>query len=234
MKTMKKALCLILVFAMLALTAMASREIRVMVDGKYIDFDVQPQVINSRTMVPVRAIFEELGADVEWDNATRTVIAMKDGVIITATIGSKKIYIDGKERLMDVAPTIVGGRTLVPARFVAEALGCDVQWDGARYEVIIKSAVNLGRIISESDAVSAVQDRLEEGMVAKVEYSFNHNGKAYYQIAVTEKKFYDPESNDFYMSRITSYILNKDGTELFEGFYNAEKKELINYELIEE
>jgi energy-coupling factor transport system ATP-binding protein len=68
-----------------------------MVDGKYIDFDVPPQVINSRTMVPVRAIFEELGADVEWDNATRTVIAMKDGVIITATIGSKKIYIDGKE-----------------------------------------------------------------------------------------------------------------------------------------
>ena len=141
MKTMKKIISLLLVFAMLALPAMASREIKVMVDGRYIDFDVPPQVINSRTMVPVRAIFEELGADVEWDNATRTVIAMKDEVIITATIGEKKMYIDGKERVMDVAPTIVGGRTLVPARFVAEALGCDVQWDGDEYLVEISTQV---------------------------------------------------------------------------------------------
>ncbi len=70
-------MCLILVFAMLLLPAMASREIRVMVDGKYIDFDVPPQVINSRTMVPVRAIFEELGADVEWYGATRVVEIIK-------------------------------------------------------------------------------------------------------------------------------------------------------------
>jgi hypothetical protein len=77
-------------------------------------------IINDRTMVPMRVIFEALGADVQWDDKSKTVTAIKDDVIVKTTIGQKKIYINGVAKEMDVAPVIIDGRTLVPIRGVFE------------------------------------------------------------------------------------------------------------------
>lgn len=111
-------------------TAPSSNAIKVYIDNKIVSFDVQPQLIGGRTMVPLRAIFEGLGATVEWDNNTQTVTAYNEVKIVKATIGSNTMTVNGANKTMDVAPMIVDGRTLVPARFVAEAFDCDVEWDG--------------------------------------------------------------------------------------------------------
>lgn len=132
-------LCLLMMSIMMSTVAFASNEIKVAIDGEYVEFDVKPQLINDRTMVPLRAIFEALGAEVDWDNDTQTVIAIKDDVVVTATIGSTKMYINDEERTMDVAPMIIGDRTLVPVRFVAEAFECDVDWDGDNNIVYIEN-----------------------------------------------------------------------------------------------
>ena len=125
-----KTLMLFLIVSLIAtsMSCLAESEIKVAIDGEYVEFDVKPQIINDRTMVPLRAIFEALGTEVDWDNATQTVRAMKDNVMVTASIGSTKMYIDEKEKNMDVAPMLIDGRTLVPVRFVAEAFECKVDW----------------------------------------------------------------------------------------------------------
>ena len=110
--------------------------VKVMINNQLEIFDVEPQIIDSRTMVPMRQIFEDVGAVVEWDAATQTVTARRkvsdnygiDETTVSLTIGSNKITINGEEQTMDVVPQIVNGRTLVPVRFISEALGAKVEW----------------------------------------------------------------------------------------------------------
>ena len=72
---MKKAVCVILAVFMMSLPVLADDVIKVTVDGEELTFDQNPVIINDRTMVPMRAIFEKLGASVSWDGETKTVTA---------------------------------------------------------------------------------------------------------------------------------------------------------------
>jgi hypothetical protein len=112
-------------------------DILVKVNDKSIVFDVKPKIINDRTMVPLRAIFEELGAQVTWDAETKTIYGSKGRNIIILQIDNIKAFINSAEVELDVAPQIIDGRTLVPTRFIAEALGADVTWDAENNSVII-------------------------------------------------------------------------------------------------
>lgn len=106
--------------------------INVYVNGKKVGFDVEPQLINGRTMVPMRAIFEALECDVEWDNDNQQITAAKeeDDVVTTIVmqIDKNSMMVDEEEKVLDVAPTLVDGRTLVPVRAISEALGVNVEW----------------------------------------------------------------------------------------------------------
>ena len=99
--------------------------------------DVPPELRNGRTLVPVRSIFEALGADITWDGDSRTVTAVKDGRRVVLQIDNRVATVDGSETMLDQAPVIRGGRTLVPLRFVSEALGASVSWDGTTRSVQI-------------------------------------------------------------------------------------------------
>ncbi|NLO22423.1 MAG: SH3 domain-containing protein [Syntrophomonadaceae bacterium] len=111
----------------------------VYLDGKKLSFDVEPIIENSRTMVPIRAIFEALGAKVEWDNDTRTVTAVKGSTTVVLPIGSTKPTVNGQVWPLDVAAKISQSRTLAPLRFVGEALGSTVSWEAATRTVSISS-----------------------------------------------------------------------------------------------
>jgi len=91
----------------------------------------QGVLVEGSTLVPMRCIFEALGAQLEWDGATQTVTATKDTKKIRLTIGSKTAYINDFPLTMAVAPALINGKTYVPLRFVAESLGAEVSWDGA-------------------------------------------------------------------------------------------------------
>ncbi|WP_408626315.1 copper amine oxidase N-terminal domain-containing protein [Anaerosolibacter carboniphilus] len=94
--------------------------------------------MNNRTLVPLRAIFEALGAEIKWDGATETVTGIKGETIVELKIGSNVAKLNGKDLNLDVPATIVNKRTLVPARFIAECLGAKVDWESSSRTVIIQ------------------------------------------------------------------------------------------------
>lgn len=129
----------------------ASDVIKVIVDGQYIDFDVNPTIINNRTMVPVRAIFEALGAEVEWVEETKTVVSRMNDTVVKLTINQKAIAKDGLIRDIDVPALIVDDRTLVPVRAISEAYGCTVQWNQWNRCVVITSDTQAVTIAKAND-----------------------------------------------------------------------------------
>ncbi|WP_421616974.1 copper amine oxidase N-terminal domain-containing protein [Brevibacillus sp. TJ4] len=119
-------------------TVNLTNQIAVFIDGQLQVYPKNPIEIDGRTLVPLRAIFESLGARVEWDEATQTVTAYKDGNVIQLTIGSKIAYKNGERIVLDVPAQLLNGdTTLVPVRFVSEALGAKVQWDPYSRSVVI-------------------------------------------------------------------------------------------------
>jgi hypothetical protein len=104
--------------------------IRVMVDYTPIAFDVAPYINNGRTMIPLRAVADNLGFRVDWNAKEQRVdLTNKKGVTVKLWIGKTEALQDSKPMAIDVAPEIADGRTFVPLRFVAEALGTKVAWD---------------------------------------------------------------------------------------------------------
>jgi len=114
-----------------------AQEITVLVNGTAVTFDQPPIIEDGRTLVPLRAIFEALGATVEWDQSTQTVTAVKGDITIILKIGDSFLTKNGERVALDVPAKIVGSRTLVPARAVAESFGADVQWNQAARTVTI-------------------------------------------------------------------------------------------------
>lgn len=146
---MKKILCYSLIWVITAITILpfggsasangANSEISVTIDDRPVYFDVAPQKINGRVMVPLRAIFEGLGASVGWEAATETITGKKGNTEITLRLNEKEAKVNGESVQLDSPAIKVGGRTLVPARFVAESLGADVKWDETLKRVIIST-----------------------------------------------------------------------------------------------
>lgn len=97
----------------------------------------EPVIVNNRTMVPLRAIFETMGAEVNWDDATRTVTAVRGDVTISLAIGSDQLYVNGTAVTIDTPAMIINDRTMVPVRAIAEAFGCEVNWNQTAKRVAI-------------------------------------------------------------------------------------------------
>lgn len=126
-----------------------TNEIRVQLDGEYVDFTdeagnvVNPKIIENRTMVPMRKIFEIFDAEVAWDNTTKTVVATTAEKEITLTINNATAKVkevatgEEKEITLDSVPVLLENRTMVPVRFIAESLEKEVGWDAENKTVII-------------------------------------------------------------------------------------------------
>lgn len=140
-KCISLLLCLCLIMTMFAAIPASAeqRPITVLLDGQPLTFDVPPVIMNSRTMVPMRAIFEALGAKVQWSAENETVVGMsKSDKRVTTTIGSDIAIVEGEPVKIDAPPVIVNGRTLVPLRFISENFDCEVGWNADTYTVSIK------------------------------------------------------------------------------------------------
>jgi len=109
----------------------------ILIDGALLDMDVAPIIRDDRTLVPVRAIAETLGAEVDWNNDTREVTISDGSQTVILAIDSTTALVDGGEIGLDVAPIIIDGRTMLPIRFLAETFGLDVDWDNDTRTVII-------------------------------------------------------------------------------------------------
>ncbi len=196
---MKKFICLLLLALIMTFSCtgvFAQQDITVVLDGEILKFDQNPVIIDGRTLVPLRGIFEPMGATVGWDDATRTVTAVKDDTTIKLTIGEAILYKNGEAIILDVPAQLIGSRTMVPARAVAEAFDAKVGW------------------IEDAWAVTVVTDELLKEAITKLEnadelalafmYNTVINGAAaevYAEIGINKKLGVEYlESETYYLS----------------------------------
>ncbi len=173
----KLFICLIAFSAIIILlfpqTAIASKsDIEVIINGKKLNMDVPPIIENGRTLVPFRALFEALGVNVEWNSADKNIIAStktKKGNLvkyISLKIGEKSAIISdsGKYVTLEVPPIIKDDRTMVPLRFVSEALDMEVDWDGSTKTVNVSNKefmLSDGGFIVKTQGSSSIKSDIE-------------------------------------------------------------------------
>ena len=143
---MKKIIFVLIFILSLSASAFAS-DVDVQINGEIVNFKdeqgnvVNAQIINDRTMVPMRKIFEILGVQIDWDGENKIVTAQKDNTMIKLQIdntsATKVVNGEEEEIILDTPPTIVNDRTMVPLRFIAESLDKQVGWDNKNKTAII-------------------------------------------------------------------------------------------------
>ena len=176
-------------------TGRPASEIAVRLNGNWMTFDVDPVLMNDRTMVPFRAIFEALGCTVSWDDENQVAIGKRNGKEIRLPIGSTRVTVAGVGLDLDQPAVLKDSRTLVPLRFVSEALGAQVKWDDPTQTVTILAAIpdemvlfgqesynDVGAWILEGAAEGAFKEQAMRGAVpekqaAKLEDADTTNNK---------------------------------------------------------
>lgn len=152
---MKRILsAILLVMAVLTVSVFAVSPVTVTLNGETIDcasYGQEAEIVEGRTLVPLHAIFEALGATVEWNQSEKKVVSRLDATIIDLTAGEKELHkytldsegyiIDGQTIILDVPAQIMNGRTMVPVRAISESFGVNVEWDGESRTVILMSGV---------------------------------------------------------------------------------------------
>ncbi len=119
-------------------TYRAGDDIFVYINGTKKIYKSKPFIKNDRVMVPLRGVCESLGAVVDWDGDTYTAEIIKEDNVITLGIGDEKVLVNNRSVEMDAPAELINNTTFVPVRFVSEALGYDVTWDGVMRMVIIR------------------------------------------------------------------------------------------------
>lgn len=103
--------------------------IKVKYKDKFLSFATPPVIEDDRTLVPMRFLFEVMGANVEWDNNSQTATVNRDDDIISFSINEREANVNGKKKNMDVPARLINDKTLIPLRFLSEELGFNVEWD---------------------------------------------------------------------------------------------------------
>ncbi|MEA1962059.1 MAG: stalk domain-containing protein [Bacillota bacterium] len=121
------------------ITLLEGDALKTIVNGKLLDTTPKPYIKDGRVMVPVRDVFESLGATVTWNNEERSVLATREGVEIKLFIDKDTAFVNGQSIKLDVPAEIEAdtSKTMVPLRFVAESLGQNVHWDDFTRTVIV-------------------------------------------------------------------------------------------------
>ena len=117
--------------------AYAAGNVSVYIDGNYLRTDVPPYIKNGYTMLPMRAVYENLGANVRYNSQSKEIIVSADGDVLKLYIGRKTAYINGSPISLSVSPEIKNGRTMVGLRDGADLIGADIDWDSRTREVSI-------------------------------------------------------------------------------------------------
>ncbi|MGV3722414.1 MAG: copper amine oxidase N-terminal domain-containing protein [Actinomycetota bacterium] len=164
-KTRSHLLPLLAIAAATVPAADAIAQIQVEVNSRAVQFGaVQPVRVNGRVFIPLRAVVESLGAEIKWEPATQTVRGRKGEREFSLQINSRLAMLNGQETTLDAPAQMISGTTMVPLRFVAEALGAEVEWNGARQQVVTTPAAHDAPVAaggrSQGDLVTVRRDEL--------------------------------------------------------------------------
>ena len=107
-----------------------AQDVNVSINGNMVNFpNQQPVVVDGRTLIPLRGVFDNMGYDIAWNGETKTVTLAKSGTTITVNIGESCYYLNGTQHSIDVPAQIINGSTMLPLRAIGDASGCQVLWD---------------------------------------------------------------------------------------------------------
>lgn len=162
-------LVVILVFS-LGMTAFGAQAVSVYVDNEKIEFDVAPIVEDGRTLVPLRGVFEKLGARVDWNKNISEVVIKDENNEIEMILGKDKVIVNGEVRDIDVSTRMINSRAFAPLRFISENMGHTVRWDKNTNSVYITRENTSNAQRSQFLKVGS-----KENLLALLEY----NGKLY-------------------------------------------------------
>lgn len=154
------------------ITSLAADNIRIFLNGNYLAMPVEPQIINDRTMVPLRAIFEGLGATVNWEQDTQTIRSQKNGIFVMMQIGNPIMTVNDEPIVLDAVPVISNGSTLVPVRAIAESYNMRVNWDADERIVSISNMTPLvpGKYVFDYDTYDITNHENAYVTVGKTKY----------------------------------------------------------------
>jgi len=141
MKKIISVLMCLTAFLSFAVTGNAESDVKILLDGNEVQSDVAPFIQNDRTMVPARAIFEAMGAQVTWDAENKTVLMVRqkdsEFTSVVLQIGLEYAFVNSENVSLDAPAVIVNDRTFVPLRFITEAFNESITWDDATRTVSI-------------------------------------------------------------------------------------------------
>lgn len=181
---MKKLFCAMLAASMICAavpSAFAEKDVcSVMVDNEEVKFDQPPTVVDGRMLVPIRAVFEKAGAEVDWDGATMTATVTRGDTVVSITADKDIIFKNGKAVPLDVPAAIINDRTLIPLRAVSDALDFGVTWNGAQSTALIATNNKPYRAFAMSKRgfrdLPAVSDFYVSGSCVNNEADLNGDG----------------------------------------------------------
>ncbi len=177
---------------------------------------------SGRTLVPVRYLADALGATTTWDGNTQEVTVSTDVYNIGMTIGSATLTVDGQAQTMDVAPVINNGRTYLPARDVANALGFSVAWDAANKIVVIYPMSSIGEPAYNNVITQAQQNAAKPEQVQKLESAL---GITMGEDPETGHWGYNPSLNDDGSTNNAFYAQNGSNSFVTVGYEPGDKNE---------
>lgn len=189
----------------------------IILDGQQVKMNTLPIIDNGRTLVPIRGVLEAMGAKVTWDQSSKTVEAYYEGKLVSVSIDRFIAYVDGNEVLVEVPAKLVDGRTMVPIRFMAEAIGFDVSYsEGWIYLDKIEN------VKANNDELLLIAKEFEKG--------FNQGlNKTKEDLDIICNIIYDERANTVIVSIISDDLVkafryfakNNESTSLIEDFING-------------
>ncbi len=172
MKNINKIFMMILILALcLSFTAFAQDGIKIYVDNEKVFLDVEPFIENGRTLIPLRGVFEKLGAKVDWNKSLQEVVIKDEKNEIEMLLGYDKVMVNGIIKDIDVPTKMINSRTFAPLRFIVENLGHDVRWEGNTSSVYITKN---NSTLADKNKISTVGTK--ENLIALLEYSSKLQG----------------------------------------------------------
>jgi len=222
MKKLSLVLLVTLICSLLAFPAGAQDTITVLVDGEPVVFDVAPifDAENNRVLLPLRAVGESLGAYVGWDAETRSITIGRRGILQRLTLDDPTMVIQSdsekKETVLDVAPYVVDGRTLVPIRCIAEGFNAQVDWDNETKTVTVTTNHPVFMTINKTDVTEGIYQFL------LTQFDVNPEARALFMFAFIQPA---EEAGITVSEQEVWEIFGVDSAET----YKAAQKEILSY-----
>lgn len=226
---MKRFIAVTMATIMLAGNAFAA-DISVTLDGENVEFSTQsPVIVEGRTLVPLRGVFEKLGYGIGWDNETKTATFVKDMTVVKVTANASEFTVGTDVFKLDVPAQIINGSMMLPLRAIGEATGLEVEWDNDTKTVSF--AIKKTEQTTEQTTEKSVSTDNKEKVYQDIAQNFidivlvmslanYYSNSLYYYLADDEKN--DVSNIDFERSiQYADYVLSKVDT-LNKNEYNKE------------